>query len=158
VITFQRGTSTFVYRVAAVAMRGSHVLLHRSERDDFWSLPGGRCEMGEPSVDAIRREMREELGAEIQVERLLWVGEVFYADHGRDYHELSFYFLVSLGPQFNRGAPGAPFYGDEEGLRLIFVWHPLQKLETCRLYPTFLRTALRALPQSTQHVIHTGVA
>jgi ADP-ribose pyrophosphatase YjhB (NUDIX family) len=36
-------------------------LLHRSEIDDFWSLPGGRTRLFESARDALRREMRAEL-------------------------------------------------------------------------------------------------
>jgi ADP-ribose pyrophosphatase YjhB (NUDIX family) len=67
----------FGLRTAAVALQDGYVLLHRSEQDDFWSLPGGRCELLEAAKDAIRREMREELGAEAQVVRLLWILENF---------------------------------------------------------------------------------
>ena len=52
----------FNYRVAGIALSEGRLLLHTSDRDDFWSLPGGRCEFGETSAEALVREMREELG------------------------------------------------------------------------------------------------
>ena len=58
------------YRVAGVATHGGRVLLHRSENDDFWSLPGGRPQYSESAAAALRREMREELGAEVTVQAL----------------------------------------------------------------------------------------
>jgi 8-oxo-dGTP diphosphatase len=58
--------------VVGALLRGSRVLLvHRSpDRRDFparWSLPGGHVEPGEPPVDALVRELREELGVEAVV-------------------------------------------------------------------------------------------
>jgi mutator protein MutT len=37
----------------------------------LWEFPGGSVEFGEPLADALRREMREEFGMEIEVGELL---------------------------------------------------------------------------------------
>ena len=76
-IAIARPGKRFGYRVSALAARDGYVLLHRSELDDFWSLAGGGCEMLESSEVALR----EEMGIDVRVERLLWVVENFF---GRD--------------------------------------------------------------------------
>jgi ADP-ribose pyrophosphatase YjhB (NUDIX family) len=155
-ITFGTGDVQFTNRVVGVAVHDGYVLLHRAERDDFWALPGGRGELLEPSEGTLVREMREELGVEIRVVRLLWVVENFFQDT-RSHHELGLYYLMDLGPDYSHYDPDVPFLGEEDGLRLIFRWFPVDGLEAVRLYPTFLRTALRSLPRTTQHVVHTDV-
>jgi 8-oxo-dGTP pyrophosphatase MutT (NUDIX family) len=48
------------------------VLLARNHRGE-WELPGGRPEVGEAFVDCVRREILEETGIEVAVERVLGV-------------------------------------------------------------------------------------
>ena len=61
VLKFDVGDSCFNYRSAAVIIHDDHVLIHKSEKDYFWSLPGGRVEFFESSEDTIAREIYEEL-------------------------------------------------------------------------------------------------
>lgn len=42
-------------------------LLFVREKSDTWDLPGGGLEHGESIAEALRRECREELGAEIEI-------------------------------------------------------------------------------------------
>src|SRR5262245_34455556 len=90
------GNAGFIYRVAGVCVHEGHVLLHRGVSDDFWSMPGGRPELLESSSAALVREMREEIGAGIEVGRLLWVMEYFFVHAGRRFHELAFYYEIHL--------------------------------------------------------------
>ena len=157
-ITFDQGSRRFNYRVVAVCVDGGHVLLHKAVRDDFWALPGGRGELLESSVDALKREMREELEVEVTVDRLLWVVENFFRYDGTDYHELALYHQVSLPPGSKYLAKEQTFEGIEENsLRLIFRWFPRDDLAHVRLFPSFLRESLKHLPASPQHVVHWDV-
>lgn len=76
-ITIEYGGTRFNYRVAGVLVRGNMVLLHKEEKDQYWYLPGGRCELMETSVETLVREFREEANATVTVQRLLWVIENF---------------------------------------------------------------------------------
>lgn len=153
-IAFDAGDARFNCRVVGVALHEGRVLLHRAETEDFWSLPGGRAELLEPATDTLRREMREELGVEVAVERLLWVVENFFDYDAKSYHELALYFLMTLPHDSPLRQQREPFLGDEEGLILIFRWHTLDELRRTTIYPTFLREALRSLPATTAHIVH----
>ncbi len=61
--------------VAAVIRRGDAILvtrrLDRPGRPGQWEFPGGKVEPGEAEPDALRREVREELGCDAEVGALL---------------------------------------------------------------------------------------
>jgi len=61
--------------VAAVVRRGGQILISRrhahAERGGQWEFPGGKVEPGEGEPEALRREIREELGCEVTVGRLI---------------------------------------------------------------------------------------
>ena len=94
----ERAGVTFVLRVAGLALSGDRVLLHRSVLDDFWSLPGGRINIGETTESALIREMLEETDIEVGVSRLLWTAENFFEYRGVSFHELGLYYLMTLPP------------------------------------------------------------
>jgi 8-oxo-dGTP diphosphatase len=54
----------------------------------YWSLPGGVLEVGELAEDAVRREVLEETGLDIRVEKLVHVFERITndADDTTEYH------------------------------------------------------------------------
>lgn len=55
---------------AVVLGEEGEVLLHRRADDGRWSTPGGILEPGEEPARAVVREVREETGLEVEVERL----------------------------------------------------------------------------------------
>lgn len=65
------------------------VLVVRIAKDSpekgFWGVPAGKVEEGESLDDALIREMKEELGIELEKEKLNYVGKLFGRSH-IDYH------------------------------------------------------------------------
>jgi 8-oxo-dGTP diphosphatase len=66
-------------RVSAVLRRANRILLIRQEKPgrEYWLLPGGGVNAGESLVDALRRELSEEIGIEAD---LPFEGPVAIAD------------------------------------------------------------------------------
>jgi 8-oxo-dGTP diphosphatase len=61
--------------VAAVIGRDGRILVTRrkadAERGGLWEFPGGKVEPGEQEPTALAREIREELGCDVEVGRFL---------------------------------------------------------------------------------------
>ena len=69
--------------VAAIIVRDGKILATQrgyGEYKDGWEFPGGKIEPGESSRDALVREIREELAADIVVGDLLTTVEYDYPD------------------------------------------------------------------------------
>jgi ADP-ribose pyrophosphatase YjhB (NUDIX family) len=163
VLIFDRGEQRFCYRVAAVIVDQGRVLIQAVEgwpdasATPFYCLPGGRVEHGETAEFSIAREMREELGEEVRVERLLWFLESFFNHDGMNWHEIGLYFLVSL-PADSKYFGEGPHFGVEPEIDLKFrlEWHDAEELHGARLLPSFLRERLRSLPEQPEHLVHYG--
>jgi ADP-ribose pyrophosphatase YjhB (NUDIX family) len=154
-ICFDSEGNRFNYRIAGVAARGDHVLLHRAEDDPFWTFPGGRAEFGETAEQTLRREMREELGLDVEVVRLLWFVENFFTYQGKRHHEISLYFLMRLPDSCELLLGEGPFHVDDAGTPFVFQWFSRdpETLTGLPLLPAFLQTALQILPESIGRIV-----
>lgn len=153
-ISFEQNNCFFNYRVAGVCIQDGKVLLHRSEEDNFWTLPGGRCEIGELSADTIVREMMEETGASFRVIRLLFVIENMFIYHKTRCHEIGFYYLLEPETSGDANKTRGHFFGREGVIKLAFDWFSVDSLTDMEIYPAPLKTALLSLSDSICHLIH----
>ena len=60
-------------------LRGTHL-------EGMWEFPGGKVDAGEPHDDALRREIREELDAGVDVHELLLTTTHHYAERSVSLH------------------------------------------------------------------------
>jgi ADP-ribose pyrophosphatase YjhB (NUDIX family) len=155
-ISLETSAGRFTVRTVGLAIHDEQVLLHRAAHDTWWALPGGRIELHESSADALVREMREEMGVEVEPLRLLWVLERFFGSSQR-HHSIQFYYLMRIPEAlFPESAP--TFTSPESNdLPLMFQWHPLAELESLSLplYPAMLTTMLQRLPETVVHLVTT---
>ena len=64
--------------VAVIVDEDGRVLLTRRSIQPFrnlWVMPGGKIDLGEPILEALKREVHEEVGLEVEVEGLIDVFE-----------------------------------------------------------------------------------
>jgi 8-oxo-dGTP pyrophosphatase MutT (NUDIX family) len=162
VTTFENGKVSFRCRAAGVIIHNGAVLLQGEPEGIFWTLPGGGIEPLESSQAALAREMREQLGISIHIERLLWNVEHFFIADTDDkaHHGIGFYYLVTPLNAPHLYNLEQTFQAVEAGeeREIIFRWCKLADLSNIALYPSFLPTALQRLPLTPEHVIFDEIA
>ena len=105
-------------------------------RVPFYRPCGGGVEFGEHSIDAVRREIMEELGLPVIPERLLGVVENHFVFQDRRGHEIMFCWLCHFE---DASAYDRDVFVVNEGENLLFEAHWVHPAELARqgtaLYP-----------------------
>jgi 8-oxo-dGTP pyrophosphatase MutT (NUDIX family) len=145
----------FNYRIVGVCIDAGRVLVHQAPGDPFWTLPGGRAELGESASQTLAREMQEELGLGVTVGRPLWLVENFFELDGRRYHEIALYFSMTLPEDAALLRATEPFSGREADTLLWFRWVEIDPaiLAALPLLPALLHTRLVAPPVALEHLV-----
>jgi ADP-ribose pyrophosphatase YjhB (NUDIX family) len=95
--------------VGALILRGSEILLIERGREPLkglWSLPGGAVETGETLADAVRREVLEETGLEVETGAVVEIFERILSDddgRARHHYVLIDYLCRAVGGDLRAG-------------------------------------------------------
>ena len=149
------GETTFMYRVGAIAVHDDRLLVEYNVRHGYCFVPGGRVEYGESAAEALARELREELGEEVEVGRLVLVTDNFFWEDNQPMQEVALYFLATFPPGSKTPERRGVFEGAEAGTH--FQWIRLDEVEEAILFPPFLRERVRSLPQTPEYVVERQV-
>jgi 8-oxo-dGTP pyrophosphatase MutT (NUDIX family) len=147
------GDSAFKVRSAALIVRDGRVLLTCTRLGSAWMLPGGTGEFGETAEETLRRELREELRADANVGRLLWVVEHLFDLEGRRWHQLLRIHEAAL-PDDCEVVGQETWESPHDGGVDRFRWTPLRELRSLRVLPGFLADAAGEPPREPLRVLH----
>ena len=143
----------FRYRAAAIIVEENCVLFARNEVDDYYYSVGGAVHMGETSEEAVKREVFEETGVRYEVDHLAVIRENFFIGtsglKGVDFHELTFYYMIK--PMRKRDFTSSST--TMSGVKETMLWVPIDELDKCKAYPTFMKDFLRSKHNGVEHII-----
>ena len=142
-------------RVGAIIMQDRKILMVGNEKADYLYSVGGRIQFGETAEEAIVREVLEETGVKMEVDRLGFVHEnYFYGDasskQGKLVYEISLFFYMKVPRDF---APVSVSF-TEDNSKEYLRWVSLD--ENRKVYPEFFRTELRNPTDVVKYFVTDG--
>ena len=156
-ILFKTDDGVFSYRVAGICVQNGKVLLQTTTgADRSFAFPGGHVTFGETNEEALIREFREEIGADVAVGALKWVAEVFFPWGDKPCHQICLYYMVDiLNPEIPRdGVFPAGEHLEGRDFDLEFHWVPLEEAAGYEIYPAQCPELLGRLDEGVQHFVY----
>lgn len=140
-------------RVGAIIMRNNKFLMVKNDRADYMYSVGGRIKFGETAEEAVVREVFEETGVKMEIDRLGFIHENFFTGdsmslkEGNEVHEISFFFYMKVPENFEP----ACYSFTEEGNKEILEW--IDSNSEKKYYPEFFRTELSNPSQTVKRFV-----
>ena len=138
-------------RAGAIIMKDGKLLMVGNDRNYLYSV-GGRIKFGETAEEAVVREVFEETGVKMEIDRLGFVHEnYFYGDAPSNLnkliYEISFFFYMKVPETV---VPISESF-TENNSKEHLVWVSLD--EDIKIYPEFFRTELKNPTDTVKHFI-----
>ena len=141
-------------RAGAIIIKDGKLLMVGNNRDYLYSV-GGRVKFGETAEEAVVREVFEETGVKMEIDRLGFVHEnYFYGDAPSNFnkliYEISFFFYMKVPDTFEPISES--FTEDKSRERLVWI----SPDEDIKIYPEFFRTELKNPTNTVKYFTKDG--
>ena len=139
-------------RAGAIIMKNGKLLMVGNNKNYLYSV-GGRIKFGETAEEAVVREVFEETGVQMEIDRLGFVHEnYFYGDMpynlNKLIYEISFFFYMKVPDDF---APVSESFVEGSSKERL-VWVSLD--DEIKMYPEFFRTELKNPTDTVKHFVN----
>ena len=141
-ITIDVGKYKLNVRAAGVIIHNGKILVHKNGKTNHYALVGGRVEIGENSADTIKREIKEELGKDIEIIEYLSTIENFFEKKGSKYHEIIFLYKIEFKNEEDKKIEYT--MKNLEGKDYLqYEWLELNKIDKYPLLPQAIKDVLK---------------
>lgn len=139
-IRYTNNAFQFLLRVSALIYNEdeSKILIFNVNGRDFYLLPGGKINELEESINAIKREIKEELGWDKLDFQFLGVCEELVNFKGYDNHQIDLIYKSKYKTKIEQN----DFKG-LEGDWINFKWVDIKEIDQYNIYPKLITTILK---------------
>lgn len=140
-------------RVGAIIIKNRKFLMVENEKSDYFYSVGGRIKFGETAEEAIIREVFEETGVKMEIDRLGFIHENYFlgdspSNLGKLIYEISFYFYMKVPEDYK---PVCESF-TEDTTKEFLKWVDFD--EDVKMYPTFFKTELKNPSETVKHFVN----
>ena len=129
-------------RAAGVMIHNGKILVHRNVNSDHYALIGGRVEIGENSADTVKREIKEELGKDVEITGYISTIENFFEMKGSKYHEIMFVHKIEFTNEEDKKIEY--IMKNVEGKDYLqYEWIELEKIAEYEVVPKVIKDVLK---------------
>ena len=139
-------------RAAGILIHNNKLLAHKNINLDHYALLGGRVEIGEDSAKTLKREVKEELGKEIQITGYIATVENFFEMKGSKYHEILFIHKIEFTNEQDKKIQHT-LKNIEGKDYLQYEWLDLDKIDEYPLVPKVIKEIVKK-KQLPVHIIN----
>jgi 8-oxo-dGTP pyrophosphatase MutT (NUDIX family) len=140
-------------RAAGFIVKNNKILVHKEKKQSFWAPIGGKIKTMESSIDAVKREYKEELRFDVEIERLLWIAENFFEFESKKYHEYTFIYLLS--DKNNVLNCEDQNFLELNSTQFEYKWFDFEEINTLYMKPGFLNGTFDKFPELPIHVVYS---
>lgn len=139
-------------RVGAIIIKNGKLLMVGNQRNDYLYSVGGRVKFGETAEQAVVREVFEETGVKMEIDRLGFVHENYFFGNEKLgskqlIYEIAFFFYMKVPCDF---VPKSDLFTDG-GSPEFLKWISLD--DERKIYPEFFKTELQKPVNGVRHFV-----
>ena len=158
-LTINTDEGKFHVRVAAIIYNSdkTKIFMQKQKNKDYYMFPGGRIKLYEDSLNAIKRELEEELGLKEDNLYLKYIEENFISLKDKKYHELGFYYVLQINEDKYGYYSNNEYHSkDEENEgKSIFKWIDIDNLDNTDILPNYMKDKIKDIKtKDLEHIIY----
>lgn len=138
--------------MAVLIEHDDKVLLETS--GGFWNMIGGRVHFGDSTLISAKREIKEELGFDIENLELINVSENFFSWLGYNQQELLFVYRASLDDSFDCTKVEELKCADADK---VFKWHKKSEVANLDCKPEIIKELITSNTDKITHKIDNKI-
>ena len=151
-LTFHTVHGRFNCRVGAIIIHDEKILLMRNPEAPYLYSVGGRVGYDETTEETVVREVLEETGIQMEVDRPVFFVEQFFNEEvtGEHFHEVAVYYLMKDSADLENIRCRSV---TERGISEELIWVPMNELEHYHVVPVSIARELKNLPDHLTRVV-----